>query len=528
MKHVHTISRIFLFALLALSTRTHAQLDAAWIFRDARSMPIYEATTEPNKHIHTAIRPLSSTDSASSTSVRPSWRDRLFDTDALVIRDKSSVVRINPAINFGAGFDPLREDVCLQNTRGVHVDGRFGKKIYFYSAFFENQTRFYNYVRSFIGQNRVIPSEGLNRGFGAGYSDYYWAQGMIEFRPDDRSRLFLGHGRPFIGEGYRSMLLSDNAFNYFHFGGSAKIGPLEYLVFFPFLNDLNRDLEINGSFRKKYQAIHYLSYNITKRLNVGLFEAITYGDTSRAVQSQFEFNYLNPIIFYRPVEYAQGSERGNAIVGMQASFWFHKAAKIYGQLALDEFRISEIRAGNGWWANKWGIQLGLKGYDVIVPGLHYRIEYNEARPFMYSHKLVLLNYGHFNQSMAHPLGANFRETVAILQYDRNRWQMRLQMNYAVQGMDSAGLNFGSDIYESYDTRADEYGNYTGRGEVRRLLWMDASVSYEVNPAWNTVFKVGVIARKEEYDNPDLNANPDWNIIPYVALRHQLFNQYLDF
>lgn len=514
--------------IIFLPFASWGQIQSAWVFRDARSMPLFEAQLEPDIQLHSAIRPLTHSRPADSVYARPRWRERLLQTDALTLRDNHSVVRINPAVNFSAGMDPLRDDLCIQNTRGVHVDGRLGNRIYFYSAFFENQTRFYDYVRSFIGSNGVIPSGGLNRGFGNGMSDYYWAQGMVEFRPDDRSRLFLGHGRPFIGEGYRSMLLSDNAFNYFHFGGSARIGPVEYLVFFPFLNDLNRDLEINGSFRKKYQAIHYLSYNITKRLNIGLFEAITYGDTSRAVQSQFEFNYLNPIIYYRPIELSQGSNRGNAIVGLQASYWFSKQFKLYGQIALDEFRISEIRAGNGWWANKWGLQLGVKGYDVLIPGLHYRLEYNEARPFMYSHRLVLLNYGHFNQSMAHPLGANFREGVAIVQYDSNRWQYRFQLNYAVQGMDSAGTNFGSDIYESYETRAHEYGNYTGRGEARRLVWLDASVAYEVNPAWNTVLKIGVIGRRERYDNPALDVNPNWNIIPYLALRHQLFNQYLDF
>jgi len=106
-----------------------AQIQSAWVFRDARSMPIFEASLEPDLQLHTAIRPLSNSRPADSIFVRPTWRDRLLQTDALVLRDAHSIVRINPAVNFSAGMDPLRENLCIQNTRGVHADGRIGKKI---------------------------------------------------------------------------------------------------------------------------------------------------------------------------------------------------------------------------------------------------------------------------------------------------------------------------------------------------------------------------------------------------------------
>ncbi|MEZ4949697.1 MAG: hypothetical protein R2784_09965 [Saprospiraceae bacterium] len=41
---------------------------------------------------------------------------------------------------------------------------------------------------------------------------------------------------------------------------------------------------------------------------------------------------------------------------------------------------------------------------------------NQVRPYTYSHRDSAANYSHFRQSMAHPLGANFREQIAILNY----------------------------------------------------------------------------------------------------------------
>lgn len=498
-------------------------------------MPLFEANFAASDSIHTSIRPfsLSALPEISHSYTQPhsapeKWHERLWKTDLLNYTEKPFEITVNPAMNLSLGWD-FSDDwgYTYTNTRGVMAKGRIGEKFGFYTGFYENQAIYNQYIFEAYRGKRVVPSFGLKRGFyGRGY-DYYWAHGMMQYKPTKYLELFAGHGQNFIGEGHRSLLLSDNAFNYFHFGAALEFKHFKYIVIHPFLNDLQRDLEVNGAFRKKYQAIHYLSLNLGKKLSVGLFESVTYGDTSRVLNSQFEFNYLNPVIFWRAVEYAQGSERGNAMLGLIASFKFNKKIIAYGQFSLDEWRLSEIRARNGWWANKYGIQLGVKGYDLITKGLHYRLEYNQVRPFTYSHKLEVLNYAHFGQSLAHPLGANFRELIAIVQYDRNRWQWRAHAVLYRKGADINGENYGGNIFLSYDSRVFDYGNEIGQGGQLDVLFLDLSAGYMINPSWLTQLKAGVILRSENR-NWEADFNSSLIAMPYIALRHQLFNQYLDF
>lgn len=96
--------------------------------------------------------------------------------------------------------------------------------------------------------------------------------------------------------------------------------------------------------------------------------------------------------------------------------------KIYGQFILDEFKLKELTAGNGSASNKFGYQIGFKSYDFMkTKNLYMQMEYNRVRPYTYSHWTTLQNYGHYNQPLAHPLGANFAEFLTIIRYHRDRF-----------------------------------------------------------------------------------------------------------
>ena len=173
------------------------------------------------------------------------------------------------------------------------------------------------------------------------------------------------------------------------------------------LRDVRSEVTEDGSFRTKYMANHYLSYNVTKRLNIGLFESVIWqNDNDRG----FDFNYINPIIFYRAIEFSTGSRGGNALIGLSAKYKFTDRINAYGQLIIDEFSTSDVSGANGSYKNKTGYQLGVKYYHAFgLKNLTVQAEYNRVRPFTYSHNTVVLNYGHNNQSMAHTLGSNFSE-----------------------------------------------------------------------------------------------------------------------
>ena len=211
---------------------------------------------------------------------------------------------------------------------------------------------------------------------------------------------------------------------------------------------------------RKYAAMHHLSLNVTKWLNLGLFEGIIFGRVNH-----FDFQYLNPIIFYRHVEGSIGSP-DNALAGIDFKSNLANRFQLYGQLLLDEFNLKQVKANNGSWSNKWGVQLGVKYMNVLgIPALDLQLESNRVRPFTYSHRSAVANYTHYNQLLAHPLGANFQEFISILTYQPiPRLQIQTKLIYYFQGIDSlGGKNLGSNPLLLYSTRKGDYGYFLGIG-----------------------------------------------------------------
>jgi hypothetical protein len=269
--------------------------------------------------------------------------------------------------------------------------------------------------------------------------------------------------------------------------------------------------------------MHHLSWNVTDWFNVSLFEAIIWQASDSTGQRGFDVNYLNPVIFYRPVEFSLGSP-DNALLGGSFRFTIRKKYMLFAQLMLDEFKLEHVRKGDGWWANKHGFQLGGKAFDLFgITNLYAQAEYNHVRPYTYSHNVSLQNYGHFSQPLAHPAGANFREGVFIASYRYQRWMFDYKAIIRTYGADTAGLNFGSDIYKSYYTYVNEFGNTIGQGLKTRLMQHDFRASWLVNPATNLQLTAGLTLRSETSDVSDKKTTWIW-----FGLRSALFNRYYDY
>ena len=238
---------------------------------------------------------------------------------------------------------------------------------------------------------------------------------------------------------------------------------------------------------RKYAAMHHLSVNVTKWLNVGVFEGVIFGRKNR-----FDFQYLNPIIFYRHIEGTVGSP-DNALAGFDFKANIAHRFQLYGQFLLDEFVLSEVKNNPTSWVNKWGIQLGLKYMDAFgINNLDLQFEANRVRPFTYSHGDTIANYTHYNQPLAHPLGANFQEFIGIIRYQPTpRWRINAKLIYYYQGLDSAGIDFGGNPLQDYRNRTMQTGFTIGGGdkatcfngflhvsyEIRENIYFDASLQY---------------------------------------------------
>lgn len=211
---------------------------------------------------------------------------------------------------------------------------------------------------------------------------------------------------------------------------------------------------------------------------MSLFENIVF---SR--EDHFEFQYLNPVILYRAVEHLVGSE-DNIMIGFNARWDLWRRISLYGQVLLDEFKLNELRAGDGWWANKYGLQAGVQYFDAFgVDHLDLQLEANLVRPFTYGHRDALearpeystASYSHYNQAMAHPLGANFREVVGLLRYQpTGSLVLRGKAILAQYGASSAR---GGNILVLNTLRDGDYGYEVADGDRQEILTLDGTITY---------------------------------------------------
>ncbi|WP_424493105.1 gliding motility protein RemB [Salinimicrobium sp. GXAS 041] len=428
-------------------------------------------------------------------------------------------------------------DVTYNNTRAAIFQGGLGKNFNFYTVLYENQGRFADYYNRFAEsirpENRepaTIPGRGIAKEFMGDAYDYPVAEGYLSYSPGKFFNLQFGHGKNFIGDGYRSLLLSDNATPYPYFKLNTTFWKLKYTNTWMSLRDVRQKVTGEGSFRTKYMANHYLSYNVTKRLNLGFFESVMWEDDNNR---GFDLNYLNPVIFYRAIEFSTGARAGNAIIGLSGKYKWSDHLNLYTQFLIDEFSSGDIFGGEGSWKNKLGFQFGMKYFNAFnVENLYFQLEYNQVRPYTYSHNTITLNYGHNNQSMAHLWGANFREIVAISRYRYGRFYGHSKLIYGKRGFDfnTAGddLAYGGDIYTSEYERAYETGVEIGQGNTTNSFFSETEAGYIINPATNLKLYGNFIFRSF---NPEVNTSTVFQNDTFwlnFGIRTDIFNWYYDY
>jgi len=134
--------------------------------------------------------------------------------------------------------------------------------------------------------------------------------------------------------------------------------------------------------------------------------------------------------------------------------------------------------------------LGIKYFAAFgVRRLDLQAEYNSARPYTYTHLNNQNAYIHYNQPLAHPYGANFREFIGIARYQPlNRLFIVAKLFVAERGLDfdllnNTTTNYGSNLLKPYNTRESEYGNVIGQGYNNIIMTRAFSISYMFKHNW---------------------------------------------
>jgi hypothetical protein len=368
-------------------------------------------------------------------------------------------------------------DKLFVNTKGLTVRGMIAKKLGFSAYMTDNQERAPLFVQDRINTYDAVPGVGFYKAYKKTATDYIDARGSINFTAVKYLDFQFGYDKNFIGNGYRSLFLSDFANSYLFLKINTRIWKFNYMNLFAELTPQTVDINAGDKLLdKKYMAMHHLSMDVTKWLNIGIYEAVLF---SR--RNHFDFTYLNPVIFLRLAEQQNGSE-DNAFVGIDLKANVAKRLQFYGQLLLDELKVKELTAGKGWWGNKFGIQAGGKYINAFgVKNLDLQGEINLVKPFTYTHYDSLANYTHYNQPLAHPLGANFVEAIGIIRYQPHpKWTTSARLIVWKQGTDTAGTNVGTNIFMDYRVRPmGDYGYKLPNGPRATGVNAQLLVSYEV-------------------------------------------------
>nr|WP_321230630.1 gliding motility protein RemB [uncultured Psychroserpens sp.] len=465
------------------------------------------------------------------------WSRKLWNEHLVEVQGKDYWFTVDPIFDLQIGKDTEADfSSTYNNTRGIFIQGGLGKKFNFTTSIYESQGRFAQYFNEYAvslsaeGNEPIVPGRGLSKLFKDGGFDYPVAEAYLSYSPAKFINVQFGHGKNFIGDGYRSLFQGDATSPYPFLKLNTKFWKIKYTNTWMWLRDVRPEVTEDGAFLTKYMANHYLSWNVTKRLNIGLFESVLWANEN---DRGFDINYLNPVIFYRAIEFSTGQDAGNAILGASAKYKWNNKVNLYGQFILDEFAINDVTAGDKSWRNKFGYQLGVKYFDAFkVDNLLLQFEYNRVRPYTYSHNSIVLNYAHNNQPMAHLWGANFSEAILIGRYNYKRWFGDAKFIFGKRGFDfndgTDNFNYGSNIYRTEVDRNANSGITVGQGNTTNVFQADLGGGYVINPATNMRLFTNITFRNY---NPEadtaaaLNTSTAWFT---VGVRTDLFNWYNDF
>lgn len=442
------------------------------------------------------------------------WMRKLKQESLLLVDSNNFKLALDPLFYFEGGQDSKFSDsLYYTNTRGVLVRGSIGKDFAFESTFLENQAVMVDYLGNFVRTWEVVPGQGRVKKFKNNGYDYANASGVITYSPFKFLNLMAGSGKLFVGNGYRSLLLSDNAFNYPYFKINFHSKKFSYTAAWASMQVIkNGRFTFNKLsepiFTKKAYTFQYMSYRPVKRVELALFQAVMW-KAQQPGNNSFDFNILNPVIFAHTAQYNL-YDNNNVMLGANLNIKVTSNINLYAQAMIDDLNN-----------NKTGIQAGAKYFDVAgIKNLYVQAEYNKVNAYSYSLPNAFQSFSHYNQALAHPMGANFTEITGIANYRFKDFFVAAKINIIDYGKDKFGYYAGNEVIRDY-LLSDMQANTMQHKSSTQI--MDLKLGYVVNRVSNLNFAVGAMLRNHKSDFNPLQTN-----YVYVSMGTSISNKYYDF
>ncbi len=414
-------------------------------------------------------------------SEKPLWNSLYRKpSDFYHYRDSVFDLHVNPVLYLSGGLEGGMDEFRFRNSRGVEVRGSIDRKVGFYTFLTTTQTVFPSWVEQYAAHNGAVPGEGFWKPYRDNGYGFFSAMGHVSFQLTKHIAAQVGHDRNFVGEGFRSMVLSDFSNPFMFVKINTQLGKFQMTNLW---GQMTADIEFDnvgrptdGRYPQKFFSHHRIGINLGKKLNVGVYESI--------MANQIDWNYLNPVIFYRWVEHQLGSP-DKVMIGTDFKWHPVPGMQFYGQFVLDEFVFNEFFGidGKNSSRNKHSLQIGYKYINVFkVYNLDLQLEYNQSRPYTYQEKFEYQSFSNYRTPLTHPLGANFRELVGLMRYQPlPRLSLNLTGLYQFFGTDpSETVNFGGDVLKSREidgTGLGLYGHTIGQGVANDVVMTNINASY---------------------------------------------------
>ncbi len=461
-------------------------------------------------------------------NTRNKFLNKFLNENLIEKKYKNITYILNPVLS-SVFYKDFSDNRSFSNySAGISVESSYKNKLFLKTDFFYSLAGFPSYSDNLINQFGIVPHYGKYLKLNGSNAEFYSWTGDLTYQASKYISFSAGRGKHFLGNGYQSLFLSDNSNAFPYVKTEIDIWKIKYVWMITKFSDVNLSSGVNSTdFYDKAAFLHYFSLNVTKRINFDFFETvITNPYDSDGNRISYDAAYFNPVIFYRPTEFYKGSS-DNSLMGIGLNLRLWKSTFLYSQFILDDLVISSLRDGSGWWGNKFGFQAGIKVYNLLkIKGLFVRGEINAVRPYTYSHGeayvnlgIANLNYGNYRQEIAHPLGANFEEGIAVVRYVNGRYSGKIKLILAKKGEDlNDTISFGGDIYKSYRLRPDDYGITFLQGELTDIQIFDIGLSYLLNPKYGLMLNLGYYYRKKTNQFTEEN-----NRILYFGLSADMFN-----
>ncbi len=481
--------------LLIITGATYSQNQLLPLSRSV-NLQIDRKLSYPGIKVHTSLKPmitlwLPEDSLKKDKKKRKTWFERKLRDENLIVID-SGLFHATADPVFDLEFMPSLTNNDLssfyRNMRGFTASGDIGKYVSFGTSFFENQAVFPSYIRDYIDDTGVVPGQGREKSFKTNGSDFAFSEAYVSIAPDIHFNIQFGHGKNFIGDGYRSILLSDNAFSYPYLRINTRFlkQKIQYTALYAWLQSMERIPEATtpeALFQRKSASFHYLSLIPLKWLQVGLFESIIWQRWDSTGSKPVNYMFANPLPVINTAMYGF-NDQNNALAGINLRLNPFKKLIIYSQFAMDD-------------ENKYAWQSGMKIFDLLIKNLDIQVEYNHSDEGMYVHDVQLQSYFDMGQSMAHPFQGNFNEFITFIDLRIRSFILEYKLVNAVN---------------------QTLGN--------NLLYQDFYLAYEVNRASHQKLIAGFVSRlnKEEMI---INGTESIHYI-YFGFKTDIFNQYFDF